>query len=126
MILTLIVKKKETQDGRKFNSFSANRGDKWYAVKFVKDCPAPRTISVEDNVQRAFIRLEQDDKFDIRQDKKDPTRNVLYIENYRAIDDETLAKCVEVERKKIAAYREEREKAKMDFLLPVDGEDLPF
>ena len=51
---------------------------------------------------------------------------MLYIENYRAIDDETLAKCVEVERKKIAAYREEREKAKMDFLLPVDGEELPF
>lgn len=124
MILTLIVKKRETENGKKFNSYSTLRGEKWYSVKFVKDCPPPQVVSIEENVKRAFISLKADSKFDIRE--SDVNRSTVFVETYEPVTGADFDRVVTVEKQKCEEYRKAREKARMDFLTPVDGEELPF
>lgn len=125
MIVKLIVKARETKDGKKFNNFSTNKGGKWYAVKFVKGCEPPQVITVDGNVRRAWIELSAVHTFNIR---ANATGNgmTIFIENYASVSDDIIARCVEAEKKEIATYREAQEKARRDFLVPDDAENLPF
>lgn len=125
MIVKLIVKKRETKDGKKFNSFSTNKSGKWYAVKFVRDCPPPQVITVDGNVRRAWIELSAVHTFNVR---ANATGNgmTIFIENYASVSDDVIARCVEAEKKEIATYREAQEKARRDFLVPENEQDLPF
>lgn len=125
MIVKLIVKKRETKDGRKFNSFLTNKGGKWYAVKFVKDCESPQIITIDGNVRRAWIDLMSGDEFNIKTNAPGKVMTI-FVESYSSVSDETLSHCVEAEKKEIAAYREAQEKARRDFLIPENEQDLPF
>lgn len=125
MILTLYAKKRETKDGKKFNSFSARRAGKWYSVRFVRECQPPQAISLDEhgNVKRAFIGLTTESKFGIKDSEKGAT---LFIESYDVIGDDDLARAIAAEKKAYADYKAADEKRRIDFITPVDGEDLPF
>ena len=120
MILTLIAKKRE-HDGKKWTNFLFVKNKKWYSVKFVKDCAPPQTYEVADGIKRAFIELTQENKFDI----KEGERAVVFVENYNELSAEALAEAVNIEKKKIETYRQKREQARIDFLIPTE-EELPF
>lgn len=126
MVLTLFVKKRESKDGKtKFNSYTAKRGEVWYRVKFVKDCPPPVAVEVADGVRRAWIELDDKSKFDIATERDGA--KVVYVESYTGLPDEARNKFAESERARIMDFRAKREKEKRDFLMPVDDEeDIPF
>lgn len=125
MILTLYVKKRETKDGKKFNSFSARRAGKWYSVRFVKECQPPQAISLDEhgNVKRAFIGLTTESKFDIKDGEKGAT---LFIEGYDVIGGDDLARVIAAEKKAYDDYKAADAQRRIDFVAPVDSEDLPF
>lgn len=121
MILTLIAKKRE-QDGKKWTNFSFVKNEKWYSVKFVKDCAPPQVYEVADGVKRAFIELTKENKFDI----VEGGRAVIFVENYNELSAEALTAAVNAEKKKIETYRQKREQDRINFLLPSDDTEIPF
>lgn len=123
MICTLICKKREAEDGRKWVNFSMLRGKKWYNVKFVKECAPPQVQKIAEGVGRAFIDLTPDDKYDIREQGSNAT---LFVESYKNLSEDALKKCVADEIAKVEKYRADHEKARVDFLTPVDDAELPF
>lgn len=121
MILTLIAKKRE-QEGKKWTNFLFVKNEKWYSVKFVKDCAPPQVYEVADGVKRAFIELTEENKFDIVEGE----RAVIFIENYKKLSAEALTAAGNAEKKKIETYRQKREQDRINFLLPSDDTELPF
>lgn len=121
MILTLIAKKKE-QDGKKWTNYLFVKNEKWYSVKFVKDCAPPQTYEVADGIKRAFIELTKKNKFDI----KEGERAVVFVENYNELSAEALTAAVNAEKKKIEKFRQKREQDRINFLLPSDDTEIPF
>lgn len=121
MILTLIAKKRE-QDGKKWTNFSFVKNEKWYAVKFVKDCAPPQIYEVADGIKRAFIELTKENKFDIVEGEK----AVIFVEDYKQLSAEALTAAGNAEKKKIETYRQKREQDRINFLLPADDTELPF
>lgn len=121
MIMTLIAKKRE-KGGKKWTNFLFVKNEKWYSVKFVKDCAPPKIYKVADGIRRAFIELTQENKFDI----KEGERAVIFVENYNELSAEALTAAINAETKKIEAYRQKREQDKINFLLPSDETELPF
>ena len=121
MILTLIAKKRE-HEGKKWINFSLIKNEKWYNVKFVKNCIPPKAHTVTEGVGRAFIELTETNKFDIVEKEQ----SVIFIEDFNELNTEALKAEIENERKKIEAYREKRERSKMNFLMPIKDEELPF
>ncbi len=121
MILTLIAKKREFE-GKKWINFTYLKGDKWYNIKFVKNCVPPKAHAVTEGVGRAFIELTETNKFDIVEGEK----AVIFVEDFNELNAEALKTEIENERKKIEAYREKRERSKMNFLTPVNDTELPF
>ena len=121
MILTLIAKKRE-YDGKKWTNFSFVKNEKWYSVKFVKDCAPPQAYEVADGVKRAFIELTKENKFDIKEGES----AVIFVENYNELSAEALTAAANAETKKIEKYREKREQDRINFLLPSDDTELPF
>lgn len=123
MIFTLICKKRETEDNRKWINYSMCKGKVWYNVKFVKECAAPQLHKIMDNVERAFIKLELTDKYDIVY--KSNNSRILFVESYSDLTDDELKAAIAAETKKIEDYRKAKEKVRIEFLS--DGsEDIPF
>lgn len=122
MICTLICKKRESEDGRKWVNYSMLKGKKWYNVKFVKECAAPQVHKIADGVIRSFIELTADCTYDIREQGTNAT---LFVENYKNLNDEQLKSAITAETAKVEKYRAEREKARVNFLAD-DDTDLPF
>ena len=121
MLLTLIAKKRE-HEGKKWINFSLIKNEKWYSVKFVKDCIPPKVYGVAEGVGRAFVELTEKHKFDIT----DGERATIFVEQYDDLSAEALKAEIEKEKNKIENYREKREKSKMSFLTPVNDIELPF
>ena len=122
MILTLIAKKRE-HEGKKWINFSFVKDKKWYNVKFVKNCIPPKAHAVTEGVGRAFIELTEANKFDIVEKEQ---QLIIFIEDFNELNTEALKAEIENERKKIEAYREKKERNKMNFLMPIKDEELPF
>lgn len=123
MICTLICKKRESADGRKWINFSMLSKSKWYNVKFVKECAPPQVQKIAEGVGRAFIELTADNKYDI----KDSSGNLtLFVESYNNLAADALKTCIAAETEKVEKYRADKEKARVNFLQPTDDEDLPF
>ena len=122
MILSIICKKRET-DGNKWTNYSVNQKGIWYNVKFVKDCAPPQIHAIDTNILRAFINLNNPQKFDIATDKDN--RKTLFVEGYALISEPQLTELIAKERAKIEEYRKSREAEKMDFLEP-DEPESPF
>ena len=109
MILTLIAKKRE-HEGKKWINFSFVKDKKWYNVKFVKNCIPPKAHAVTEGVGRAFIELTEANKFDI----VESDNAVIFVEDYTELSAEALKAEIE------------KEKNKMNFLMPIKDEELPF
>lgn len=121
MVVTLIAKKRESEDGRKWINFSTLKRGKWYNVKFIKDCAPPQVHKVADGVLRAFVDLTADSKFDIS-----PKGNgTIFVETYNPVVADALESAIAAEKVKIDKFREKREKERMDFIAP-DEDDLDF
>jgi len=125
MILTLICKKREA-DGKKWTNYTTIQKGKWYNVKFVKECAAPQIKKIDENINRAFIELNANTKFDIKEDTEDKRNAIIFIESYNNLSAEALQKAIDNEFKSIEKYREEKEKTKISFLMPTDDTDCPF
>lgn len=121
MLFTLICKKRTTEDGKKWTNYSLLKDKKWYSVKFVKDCAPPQNHKIDENIFRAFIELTNNDVFDLKEGEY-PT---LFVEKYTAPAPETVEKYIGIEKKNIQKFREKKDQAKKDFIMPTD-EELPF
>jgi len=124
MIATLICKKREF-DGKKWINFSFVKNNKWYSVKFVKDCAAPQIHKIDEGIHRSFIELTATDKFDMK-NNEDGKNVTIFVESYSNLSAEALAAAIAAEKKKLEEYRAAKEKEKMSFLLPTDDKDMPF
>lgn len=124
MILTLICKKRE-HEGKKWINYSYIKGEKWYSIKFVKDCIAPKMHLIDEGIYRAFIELTTKNKFDLK--ISDEGKNsIIFVENYQDLENDELVKIIEKEKDKLDKYRKKRDSEKMSFLSPMDDAELPF
>lgn len=123
MICTLICKKREAEDGRKWVNYSMLKGKQWYNVKFVKECAPPQVHKIADGIGRSFISLTADHKYDLREQDNSST---LFVESYDNLNAEELRTAILSETEKVEQYRKEREKARVNFLMPADDTTMPF
>lgn len=129
MIIEIIAKKVEKEDGDKFTKYMTVKGKTFYTVKFVKGCEAPKLYKLDNDKMRGYIDLTTESVFNKKETKRnykgtEYTDNIIFIESYKEVDKATTEKYIEASNKKMADFKAQQEKDRLNFIAEED--DLPF